>query len=59
MIFGAFTAGLLQDHVFYDANPCLMVNFYDQEFFLRLLDTKVEGYVLLQNVGSSLLTDTA
>ena len=50
---------LLQDHVFYDVNPCPMVNFYDQEVLLGLHDIEVEGFVALQNVGSSLPADTA
>jgi hypothetical protein len=59
VIFEAFTAVLLQDHAFYDVNPCLMVNFYDQEILLGLLDAEVEGFVVLQNVGRSLPADTA
>jgi hypothetical protein len=50
---------LLQDHVFYDVKPFLMVNFYDQGILLGLLGTEFEGFVVLQNVGSSLAADTA
>lgn len=57
-IFGAFAAVLPQVHVFYDDNPCLMVNFYEQEILLGLLDTEAEILVVLQNVGGSLQVDT-
>jgi len=36
-----------------------MVNFYGQKILLGLLDTEVEGFVVLENVGSSLPADTA
>jgi hypothetical protein len=34
-----------------------MVNFYDQEILFGLLDIEVEGFAVLQSVGSPLPAD--